>query len=64
MLSPLKHFRRSNGVNTVKIEGLSSRGAFHRILEKERYRSDRSDHLYSLLVFALPAGSNGTRSTQ
>ena len=64
MLNSLKRFRRSNGVSLPIVEGLATREAFHRILEKERYRSDRSDHIYSLLVVALPPGNRSHAALQ
>jgi hypothetical protein len=63
MLGPLKRLYRSNSSDRA-VDGLCTLDAFHRALEKERCRSDRSDHLYSLLVFALPPGNHSNGNLQ
>ncbi len=52
MFGPFKRLRRLNG--GPRVDGFCTQKSFNRALEKERYRSDRSDQQYALLVFALP----------
>jgi PleD family two-component response regulator len=64
MLLRLKHFGRSKRVSKKNVDGLCNVESFHRALENERYRSDRSNHQYSLVVFELPFGEKITDAFQ
>jgi hypothetical protein len=64
MFEQFKRFSLFNVSGKLSLPELCSEESFHQVLEKERYRSDRSDHHYSLLVFSLYFENKKTAALQ
>jgi hypothetical protein len=55
----VKRFGRLSGFKKSGSDSLlCTKEQFHRAIEKERYRSDRSDHPYALMIIPLNGAGN------
>ena len=49
-----KYFFYRKNISNEKISSIVSEDLFREMIENERYRSDRNNHTFSLVVFKLP----------